>query len=231
VTIPPSEYRSSYEQDHWANFYQEHSFRTGSSFFEFVNSWPGLPGVVVDIGCGQGRDSMAFARAGRHAHGVDKSEEGIRAATANSQTDDIPGKLTFSLCDISDRDALSKVISAARESNTDDGLTYYMRFFLHSIPEDTQHTLLATITEHAVPQDLLAAEFRTDKDIENPKLFGDSHYRRFQSASVFSRTLREQYGWVIDYEIEAQGLSPYKEEDPVLYRVIASQPTGGSPKL
>ena len=43
-------------------------------------------------------------------------------------------------------------------------MLFYMRFFLHSIPADVQAGLMSTISDVARSGDVLAAEFRTDKD-------------------------------------------------------------------
>ena len=99
-------------------------------------------------------------------------------------------------------------------------MLFYARFFLHSIPEDVQRTLMTTISEVARPGDYFAAEFRTDKDAAIEKVHGN-HYRRFQNGPAFGRSLQESYGFVPLLEQEGNGFSPYKGEDPQLYRVIA----------
>ena len=53
------------QEVYWANFYNRTEFTAGSSFFDFVNAWPDTPDTVIDIGCGDGRDTFAFASAGR----------------------------------------------------------------------------------------------------------------------------------------------------------------------
>jgi hypothetical protein len=103
---------------------------------------------------------------------------------------------------------------------SDDPVMFYLRFFLHSIPADVQEGLMRAISHHARPGDVLAAEFRTDKDEQNSKVHG-KHYRRFQNAVEFSRRLSGDHGFVPEYEEENTGLSPYQGEDPVLYRVVA----------
>lgn len=45
-----------------------------------VRSLPSLPGTLVDLGCGEGRDSIYFARRGYRVVGVDISSVGIRKA-------------------------------------------------------------------------------------------------------------------------------------------------------
>ena len=99
---------------------------------------------------------------------------------------------------------------------------FYMRFFLHAISEDVQERLLAAIDAHARPGDYFAAEFRTDKD-ETTSHVHTKHYRRFQNAAEFSARLAG-LRFDILHEEEGTGLSPYKGEDPVLYRVVARRP-------
>jgi hypothetical protein len=67
---------------------------------------------------------------------------------------------------------------------------------------------------------MLAAEFRTDKDEELTKVHAD-HYRRYQNGPMFGDALRARYGFTIVDAVEGRGLSPYRDEDPELYRVIA----------
>ncbi len=98
-------------------------------------------------------------------------------------------------------------------------MLFYLRFFLHAIPEEVQADLLKAIDAHARPGDLFAAEFRTDKDEATTKVHS-KHYRRFQNAAEFGAA-RRGYGFTVVHEEEGTGLSPYKGEDPVLYRVVA----------
>jgi len=55
-----------------------------------------------------------------------------------------------------------------------------------------------------------------------PKVHGN-HFRRFQNAAEFGRRLSSEYGFSILHEEEGTGLSPYRGEDPVLYRVVAAR--------
>ncbi|MCB9668107.1 MAG: class I SAM-dependent methyltransferase [Alphaproteobacteria bacterium] len=56
------------------------------------------PGSVLDLGCGQGRDALMFARAGHRVVGVDVSSVGVEQmlATARSEHLDVHGVV----CDI-----------------------------------------------------------------------------------------------------------------------------------
>ncbi|NLG54842.1 MAG: methyltransferase domain-containing protein [Rhodococcus sp.] len=203
---------------YWANFYAHHTASVGSQFSGFVGGYPGLPSMVLDIGCGDGRDSFAFAELGRRVIGADRSHVGVEHASKRAGELGLGDQLSFEALDAGNPEAVERLIARAREF--EDTVLFYMRFFLHSIPEDVQDRLLAVVAQNARQGDALAAEFRTDKDAELKKVHG-GHYRRYQNAVDFARRLESEYGFGIDFEIESTGLAPYNNEDPVVYRVIA----------
>ena len=204
---------------YWTNFYARMEYTEGSTFFEFVNSLPETPQVVLDIGCGDGRDSCAFGAAGRWVTGFDRSDVGVEHARAHAVQAKVDARVSFEVCDVGDARRLGSLI-AERTDGSEEAVLFYMRFFLHSIPEDVQETLLGVIRDHARPGDVFAAEFRTEEDEERSKVHGH-HYRRFQNGPVFGARLGADYGFKVLHEETSTGLSPYKGEDPVLYRVIA----------
>lgn len=204
---------------YWANFYAHMEYTQGSTFFEYVNSRAETPQVILDIGCGDGRDSCAFGAAGRMVTGLDMSEVGIDHARAHAVQTNVNAKVSFEVCDVGDAERLGSLV-AGRFAGSDEPVMFYLRFFLHSITEQVQGTLMGVIRDQARPGDVFAAEFRTDKDEETSKVHG-KHYRRFQNGLAFGQRLADDYGFTVLYEEEGTGLSPYKGEDPVLYRVIA----------
>jgi SAM-dependent methyltransferase len=203
---------------YWANFYAHHSYTSGSSFFEFVDGREDTPATVVDIGCGDGRDALAFGGSGRRVLGLDQSPVGIDHATARAAKAHLEDTVSFRECDVADTAALGEALQHAMDP-TDGPVLYYLRFFLHAIDESTQRGLLDAIGTHARPGDSFAAEFRTDKDEPNTKVHR-GHYRRYQNAEAFLDDLRAR-GWEVTHQEEGTGLSPYGEEDPVLCRVVA----------
>jgi hypothetical protein len=213
--VPPAYIQTVY----WANYYARAGAAAGSTFFERVNTWPDLPDHIIDIGCGDGRDSLAFAGAGRSVLGLDRSAIGVQHARERAQESGLADRVRFEVCDVAVADELATVLAGA---TTDPAVpvVFYLRFFLHAVPEDVQETLMQAIAHLARPGDMLAAEFRTDKDEARSKTFG-GHYRRFQSGPAFGRTLHERYCFDVLDEQEGTGLSVYGEEDPELYRVIA----------
>ena len=126
------------EEVYWANFYAHTEYVSGSSFFELVNARSDTPATVVDIGCGDGRDSCWFAKSGRRVMGLDRSAIGIRHAAKKAASLGLADSVDFRACDVSDvadlRVALADAISLANGAP----LLFYLRFFLHSVPEDVQ---------------------------------------------------------------------------------------------
>jgi len=207
------------EKVYWANFYARTEYADGSTFFEFVNSWPEIPASVIDIGCGDGRDSRAFGAVGRDVLGLDQSTVGVKHARGQASAAGLEHKVCFEVCDVSDAERLVGLIND-RRVDVDGPVLFYLRFFLHSIPEEVQETLMGVIRDNARPGDYLGAEFRTDQDAAKSKVHG-KHYRRFQSGALFGKRLATDFGFTVLHEEEGTGLSPYKGEDPVLYRVVA----------
>jgi Methyltransferase domain len=209
------------EEIYWSNFYAHANYDTGSTFFEKVQAFPGLPRTIIDLGCGDGRDSYAFGKAGHTVVGLDRSEVGVRHATKKAHDLGHGATVSFSACDVGDAVALRAILDSAIGAAAGTPVTFYARFFLHSIPEDVQETMMRTIAAAARPGDVFAAEFRTDKDAASAKVH-TKHYRRFQNGPAFGVALQERYGFgtILD-EQEGTGLSPYKGEDPELYRVVA----------
>jgi SAM-dependent methyltransferase len=208
------------EEVYWANFYAHAEYTTGSSFCELLDARTDTPPTVVDIGCGDGRDSCRFAKSGRHVLGLDRSHIGIRHAAAKATALGLADMVDFRACDVSDASALRAALADARVVADGGAVLFYLRFFLHSVPEDVQETLLSVINGFARPGDMFAAEFRSEGDAELPKTF-TKHYRRFQSGRVFGIALRDRYGFDLLDEVEGTGLAVYGGEDPVIYRVVA----------
>jgi hypothetical protein len=210
----------AYAQEvYWSNFYNRTAFEAGSPFFEAVNARPETPDAIIDVGCGDGRDAIAFGLAGRTVLGLDRSEVAVRHASARAAEMGIGERARFAVCDLADADAFRKEVAMMAGQATGPML-FYLRFLLHSIPEPVQETLLGAISESARPGDQFAAEFRTDMDEKLEKTF-PKHFRRYQNGPAFGEALRDRYGFEVLEEVEGQGLSPYKDEDPHLYRVIA----------
>jgi hypothetical protein len=209
-----------HEEIYWANFYAHTTYDSGSTFQTVIDARDDMPDTVIDIGCGDGRDCFAFGQAGRTVLGLDRSHIGVRHAGKKAAQMGLGERVDIRAVDVSHIDELRATLQAALTRAGDSPVLFYLRFFLHSIPEKTQDGLMSVISSVARPGDMLAAEFRTDKDEALAKVH-TKHYRRYQNGPAFGAALRSAYGFDTIFEAEGTGLSPYGDEDPELYRVVA----------
>ena len=203
---------------YWADYYAHHVHGDASSFARFVHDRVGPgPVTVIDIGCGDGRDSIFFATRGRKVLGLDRARVAVERARERASQAGV-AQARFEVCDLADGAALAELLGEEH----DRPLVFYSRFVLHAIEAGTQVALQNAIDAQARADDLFVAEFRTDKDEGRVKAH-PKHFRRYQNAAGFLADLRRR-GWVIDYEVESPGLAPWGDEDPVLCRAIARRP-------
>ncbi len=205
---------------HWANFYAHHApFPTPSPFFAALSRRADLPGTVLDIGCGDGRDAVAFAGAGRAVLGLDWSQAALQAASSRAERAGVAERARFVRCDVTDPKAFAAELAAAIAA-ADGPVLFYLRLVLGTVTDKEQQAIMAAIAAAARPGDLFAAEFRTVEDERRPKAFG-RHFRVFQDGPAFGGMLRDTLGFEVLDEEHGTGLAPYEQEDPYLYRVVA----------
>ncbi|MGH3681879.1 MAG: methyltransferase domain-containing protein, partial [Natronosporangium sp.] len=205
-------------EPYWRQFYRDHRVDGASSFAQFVADRLPATGVLLDIGCGTGRDAVYLASRGHTVLGLDRSAEAIERAREASRQAGLEG-VRFAQLDAASRPDIERVLPG--DLGTD--VTVYLRFFLHSIDESTEDTLLAALVDALAGGFRLCAEFRTTKDDSLPKVYGD-HYRRYLDEQAFADKLRRTWGFEIEHLEAGRGLSPYEGEDPHLARVIARTP-------
>mgnify|MGYP004002157561 FL=1 len=199
---------------YWTKFYEEHSNKIlyqHSLFSEFTLEYikrtfqEDLDKIsLLDIGCGTGKDTIYFRKAGINSCGVDAFSE---------------SKLPF---------IEQKYIETVEKKYN----IYYMRFFLHTIQEEQADLLLDSIYKEMDANSLLFIETRStkeisdkDKSITNFKgAIGEEHFRILYSFNFFKEKLKGKFEFL--YEDESKGLSPCKNEDPFIIRMIL----GKSPK-
>ena len=175
--------------------------------------------TIIEIGCGDGRDALAFAREGHHVLGLDASDEGVKRGREAAAVANVQDRARFEVCDVSDAPELRRLLSSVTADRSGP-VAFYLRFFLHAITAEAQDTLLQEISSSSRAGDLLLAEFRTLGDEGEPKVHGQ-HYRRFQDPRALRDDLEQRLGFAVEHFEESRGLSPFGDEDPMLCRIVA----------
>jgi methyltransferase family protein len=175
-----------------------------------------LPGgqAVVEVGFGNARDSLWFARRGRRVLGFDFAESAV--TTAQSRVDELDASFaTLDLYDVDDIQAASKAIAAETVP-----VAVYGRFLIHALEDAGRHNLLDLAAGALPGQGGLYLEFRTGQDRDTKHLFGEDHYRQYVDPDLVADEIRERGGDVTHLEA-GHGLAVYKTEDPHVARLVA----------
>tara|TARA_B100000767_G_scaffold269827_1_gene292308 strand:- start:650 stop:1267 length:618 start_codon:yes stop_codon:yes gene_type:complete len=166
---------------------------------------------LLEVGCGNGRDSLFFLSKKMNVTAVDKSNTIIK------KNIDLNEKINFVCLDINNK----KIFSLGKFE------FIYARFFLHSINEKLQNKLLNNIKKLCVKKKtLLMLEFRTIRDPlyqEGKKISKyervTDHYRRFIDKDILLSFFLKKNFKILKV-IEKSGLAKYKKENPVVCRMI-----------
>lgn len=202
-------------KSYWNGYYKK-SFQKQappSQFAAFVASEVECPELVVDFGCGNGRDSLFFAGTGSRVLGVDQSEEAISVCTQISK---LSG---FSACDFVAGDIGSSDLHREIEQKLSDiqKPLIYARFFIHAITDEDEDAFLE-FSARNISTGLLALEFRTQRDEALNKVT-PGHFRRFVDPMAFAGRAREK-GLEVSYFVEGFGLAKYRQDDAHVARFL-----------
>ena len=174
------------------------------------------PGAaLLDLGCGNGRDSVYFYRSGMTVTALDSNEEAIALLRRNE-----PG--VRAVC----QSALTSDVFAEESFDA-----VYTRFFIHTLTEPEEAEVLRRCHTALRPGGRLYVETRTDEDelcgvgerISDNEWLEEGHYRRFLRPGEF-RAAVERAGFRIAEFRKSRGLAPFDDQDPVILRVTAEKP-------
>ncbi len=192
-------------KEYWDNFYKSNSVTTSESEFakfalDFLkNNGELCEYNLVDIACGNGRDTFFFAKLGIRSTGIDIS---VEPESKNPK---------FIKADILD-------------FNYDDYNVLYLRFIIHSLTEKELDIILDNIFK-SKGNKIIFIETRSTKSITNEEKsetyfkssIGDEHFRMLYSKEYLSSKF---VNFDILYCVEDRGFSVYKTEDPYCIRYI-----------
>ena len=207
-------------KEYWARFYANLHTTIPSPFAASVAMELSERGQLVDIGCGNGRDSLFFAGLGHRVLGLDVAGTAITSNRKLAGERHIEG-IVFEEVDVGVYDHIEQVLSRFRAYDGDASvapLAIYGRFFFHAITEPEERAVLSALARQLRAEDRCFFEFRTDKDKPLDKRFG-KHYRRFINLDRFVASAEDTGAFDCVYRIEGRGMAKFREEDPFVGRV------------
>ena len=200
---------------YWNKYYSKEFTFNESSFARFILNY--VKGTkkksLVDIGCGNGRDSIFFFKKGFNVTGLDISKTAIKKNSLISNKN-----LSFYVFDI-EKNTSSKKFDFI-----------YSRFFIHALSETGENKFINLINKIKKKNTLIFLEFRNSKDeifnkFKNKKHnnfinFGNGHYRRVIDTKKFISNFIKKTNSKIIYCKSSKNLSIVKKDNPNLSRLI-----------
>lgn len=198
---------------YWEKYYAKNAGNeTPSPFAKFVLDELEITGSLLELGCGNGRDSLHFAKYGVAVHGIDQCENTVARLNGLERVN-----TKFEVKDFTSLDDL--------------GLYDYVysRFTIHSISSEQATNTYNWVYNHLNKNGLFLIEVRSVNDefygqgeeVERDAFVSD-HYRRFIRLDEILAELKEM-GFEVIYSIESKGLAVYKNEDPAVIRIFAKK--------
>jgi tellurite methyltransferase len=202
---------------YWDEFYRNHHLGdTPSPFAVFViNNFFGYKSVI-DFGCGNGRDSIFFAKNNYRVVGIDYSQEAIVGCKSLSTNLGFDNTTIFERIDVKDQMKVENLLE--KEVKCLKPTIFYGRFFLHAIDSMREQVFMEMIQSYLRNSDILCLEFRTTLDELRPKLFG-SHSRRYIDAEAFINRWT-QSRLCLDFYEEGDHLAIFEGEKAEVARVV-----------
>ena len=215
--VPAKEDDYDRDREYWNKYYEglAGEVTKPSDFCVEIEKKLNPSSHIMELGCGNGRDSMYFLAKGHRLTAIDGSDEAIDMLVKKIGSNE---KALFVCDDFVKCHALYQMQYDC----------VYSRFTLHAITDDQEDELLTNVKEALSSGGILCIEARTIHD----ELFGrgtkvghnayeyNDHFRRFIDVDEFRDKLKDM-GFDVEYIEEAQGFSKTADSDPVLMRVIA----------
>ncbi len=207
--------------DYWNHYYAKKltEIQSPSDFAQWVISYLEPGKSLIDLGCGNGRDSLYFMKRHLNVTGIDASEEAI------SQLNQLKLENGNFVCD-------DFVSSKALYQVQYDYI--YSRWTMHAISEQQEDELLENVAESLKEGGLFLIEARSIQDelcgkgicVGKNAFIYHEHYRRFMDKDVFVQKLINHGFQIISLE-EGTNYSKTETSNPVLVRIVASRGTKG----
>ncbi len=211
-------------EEFWTHFYAQHSLRHDPSPFALwcLENYLQSASMVLELGCGNARDTFAFLHKGLPVVAIDGCEVAVQDNLEHLAEIRPDGAGRFFALNFSEIDRLRDLCPDLLKAIN----TIYSRFVLHAIPEQLEDVLLNFCANILPKGGKMFHEFRTIHDplmLKGQALSANErltdHYRRFIDADLLRNKLAS-YGFREVYFVEAQGLAKFGNDDPVVARIV-----------
>jgi len=210
------------DEDYWNKYYANRVSTSGlieePSLFsnDMLQRYMERGKNLIELGCGNGRDCLYFAKNGLNVTGIDASQVAIDELRQNHSMDNC-----VFICD--------DFVSA--ESIYQIQYDYcYSRFTLHAINEQQETQILKKTFDMLKENGYLFIEARSIKDkkygvgqaVERNAFICDGHYRRFIDLTELLAKLKD-IGFTITESAESDQFAPLRGDYAVCIRVVAQK--------
>lgn len=199
--------------NYWNNFYKNKLIFLPTQFSIFIAGEFPKKKNIIELGCGSARDTFFFNTLYERVIAIDASSEVINL---NRRSSNIKNNTLFLINDLSSEIKLANILQ--KELKEVSNSIFYARFFLHAVDEIIENRMLSLFNIFKNNNNVLALEFRTTKDKNLKKQYGD-HYRRFIDTKKLISKLKT-FKMNVNYHIEGQGYAKYKSDDAYVARMI-----------
>ncbi|WP_415062048.1 class I SAM-dependent methyltransferase [Bdellovibrio sp.] len=200
------------EIKYWNEFYKNHhekQLQDPSEFAKFISAQKLPVSRLIEVGCGNGRDTIFLSKLFQTVVGIDTSPEAIAYCKQRHQAPNI------------------NFINSIFAPNVDDILNLtlnspvlvYGRFLLHALDSQEEADLLKNASTMLSHGSYLAFEYRTTSDEKNKKTFGN-HFRRYIKHDQLCDKLKD-LGFKIIFENESDSFAQFAGEKSNIGRCIA----------
>ena len=179
---------------------------------------------LLEIGCGNGRDSFFFSKKGISVLAIDKSFIAIQNNINIKQEKGLTN-INFKKIDLS-----SKKFLKIGKFNF-----IYCRFFLHAVSKRIENIFFNSLSKLCIKKKtIIMMEFRTIKDplikkgrkISYNERF-TNHYRRFIDVKILLKKIINLKKFKILEVGEKKGLAKFKKENPIVCRLLLKRNNEG----
>lgn len=202
------------DSEYWNRYYEGNpNIEMPSPFAQYISSQISR-GNLLELGCGNGRDSLFFEKLGLNVTAIDASRSAIKKLQEENERDNI--------CFICDDFVCSPTIFAGQYDYC------YSRFSIHAINEEQEKEVITNVHKVLKSGGKFFIEVRSVHDEiygkgkkvgKNSFIYG-GHFRRFIEKEELENELIKK-GFFIEYSEENRGFAPFENEDPLVIRIIA----------